>query len=143
MIRSSRPRPTSRGFITLTALMLVMMMSMVVVSLTSLFRAEAMRTKRLAAEAQARQLLTAGAAAAHAMVNDASADAPDGGRTVPLPDGLADRKAAVRVMIDPAGDDGRRTARVMVELSGRRWSQALRYERGGDGWALAGVERAR
>lgn len=83
---------TQRGFATMTAMAMVLLVAMVAAALTARFAADARQTQRVEGEAQMRQLMIAGAMAAR-----------DGDKTVALPQVLAREGAGVTLA--RAGDE--------------------------------------
>jgi len=138
-IRDSR----QRAFVTLSALILVMLLGMVVVSLTMLFTTRGERTKRAPTETQVRQLLTAGAAASQAIV--AGWDAEQRNRTwsVGLPESLKDDGVAVLVSVESVVPGVERRVTVEVNFNDRTSAQALRYVLARDAWVMIEATRGR
>src|SRR5829696_5024687 len=106
-----------RAFATVAAVVLIGMAGMVFVALTALVGHDLRRTARAGAEAQLRQLLTAGEVAAAA-----SLDRPAGAEEVAVPAALAADGAKLTVARgDAAGDE--RPVTVDAAFRGLRTSQ--------------------
>lgn len=133
-----RHRQARRGGIAVLAA--VMMIAVVGAALTTaaiMLRSQVQRTRSLAAEAQRRQMLTAGvilaADRAARWPGELSADAEP--MDIMLPAALSDRGGSLTMQVVP---DGRLAAQVRLRatLGGRASSQTLRFVRAEDRWGL-------
>jgi Tfp pilus assembly protein PilX len=139
-MNATRTSSRRRGFAALTALALIAIVGLGLAAMASLFAAETRRTGRHRDDAQLRQLMLAGEAAAREAL-------ARGGRQgdVPLPAELA--SAGTRLTFAPAdepppppGADAARVRVTAVTGEGRVMSQVLGYARAGDGWTLRSAE---
>jgi len=129
-----------RGFAMLTAIALVALVSVAMAAAAAVFRLDVRRTASAAEEAELRELLMAGERIARERLASAGGDDPRAGmEAVPLPPSLAADGGSLRLIVTPGPASG--TMQVIVEAAvpGRSMSQALRYERGPNGWGLGGA----
>jgi hypothetical protein len=120
------------------AILLLLVVSSILVALGWAAVAEARRSKAQQSEAQLRQLLTAGAAAAQATLR-AGAAVPRGPHPLPLPAELSDAGATLSFTVSPTVNARHARATVRATLPGRRAEQTLDFARdGGAGgsWVL-------
>lgn len=101
-----------RGMAAYMAILLLLLVAVSLVALSMSFGQDARRTTALGDEAQLRQLLTAGAAAAM-----------NGQTSLTLPPDLEARQASVTIAISDT------TARITAKLGKRQMSQSVRFER--------------
>lgn len=132
-----RQAQQSRAFATFTAVMTVALVGVALATLGTMFAWQARRTQQAASDAQLRQLLLAGGAAAASRLQ-----AEPGPIDVTLtPPGLED--ATVRVDVSSSGASA--TATIEARLGAGVARQTLAFERGDGGWrvAAARLERPR
>ncbi|MEO6436391.1 MAG: hypothetical protein ABIP55_11630 [Tepidisphaeraceae bacterium] len=130
----SRRRP--RGVAGLVAIILLLIVAATLAGVATAFSADAQRTRNLAAEAQLRQLLTAGAIAAAEQLK--SPDLPTGETTVALPTDLNDRGATLKVSYLREGEGV--LAAVDAALPPRRARQTVRFAQKDGRWSVQAVE---
>ncbi len=124
--RVNRGKP---AFATATALTLLAFVGVLLASMATWVTIDARRTREAAAEAQLRQLLLAGAAAASDEL------AQTGAANVPLPSNLADN--AARLTIDIAvPSESQRTATVEASVAARHARQVVQFSRRDGRWHL-------
>src|SRR5688500_6678334 len=107
---------TRRGFASIFAISLIMMVGVTLTVLGTYFAAQATRTRVQLEDAQLRQLLTAGAA-----MTTQRASTPGLAGALPLPSELTARGGALFINITGEGDE--RTAMVTAHLGDRRIEQ--------------------
>ncbi|MEX2388335.1 MAG: hypothetical protein WD534_10670 [Phycisphaeraceae bacterium] len=132
------------GFATFVTVAMLIFVAMAVMTMTRLTAMEASRTQRVKAEAQRRQLLLAGAAAARARL--AGEPGYAGTFTLDLPEsgGEAERLAgAVVTVAVTAEGEQRRIASVTVEQGGQRLAQTIAWARGEGDWSPTSVAAER
>jgi hypothetical protein len=124
------PRIRSRrGFATIMALTLLALVGVAIAALSVSFAADARRSANAAADAQLRQLLLTGCAAAREQLDH-------GGKvTVPLPNELTSAGAALNVSIDPPNADVRR-AHIDAALGRRHAWQIVTFQRQASRWVV-------
>lgn len=134
---SPRSRPDRRGFATMTAVIMLTLVSASILGLTLLFAAEARHSRRVHGDAQLRQLLLAGTVLAAAHLDELTQQP----WTAPLPEQLTDRGATLTLQLQP--DVG--VVRVAGSLDERTAEQTLRFVRQEGVWQLveAHLERLR
>lgn len=126
------------GFATFAAVVLISILAMALLALTLLFQADTRRSMRHGGEAQLRQLLVAGGAAA---VRAVSADQSiTGTHELPVPDALED--AAVVIEFQPGSPDVLR-ATVTARIGTRQAVEALTFMRHDTGWVLRDAQLER
>jgi hypothetical protein len=125
-----------RGLAVVAAVVLIGLTGVAFVALASLVRHDVRRTARARNEAQLRQLLLAGEAAAAASLDGQG----QGVQNVTLPSELASDGATLT--ITPVGDAAGETRVVGVEAThtGLRESQRLTFRRGDGRWRLVRAE---
>jgi hypothetical protein len=117
----ARRRRRRRAFATTTALTLLAIVGVALAALATLLAADARRTRTAAQEAQLRQLLLAGAAAAGDRARGLVADAPEQTWEIPLPAAL-EGDAILTVSVVP--DDDRTTHRLRIIATSRTTNQS-------------------
>jgi hypothetical protein len=122
-------RDAHRGFASIMAIFMLILVGAVLATTAAYFTAEAKRTRRDAQDAQLRQLLTAGAAAACQS---------DSVTTIDLPNELSSQQANVEIA--PLNSDGdARDVTIKATLDSRHVSELLRLTRSGDRWTIVSV----
>ena len=121
-MNGNRPNPPRRGFAGILAITLILLISATLVALASAFAADARRTRLLAADAQLRQLLTAGAIAASQQLQT---ETSGGEQTIALPSDLNSAAASLTLSTTREGDEMRVV--VSASLPGRASRQTLRF----------------
>src|SRR2546430_1081835 len=122
--------PPRRGFVTIIALTLIILIGGTLAVLGSVLTSEVRRTGGVATETQLRQLLIAGAAAAHEHLDDA-----DGKQSsVPLPSALVEQGGTLTLIAAKSGDDVK--VAISAEFNRRRASQVVLFARDGQTWKL-------
>ncbi len=118
-----------RGFATIMAIMLIILVGAILAMLATFFVAEARRTRSEAADAQLRQLLTAAAAMAMSDPN------LDQNYLIEIPAQLQQAEASV------SATRSNDVASVVIEakLGKRKASEVLTFKREGERWVLTGV----
>ena len=133
--RSGRAGRKPRALATVTAVVLIGIAAVAFVALTAVVGHDLRRTARARGEAQLRQLLLAGEAAAGQALDTSAA----GPQVVPLPSALTAERASVSFTPDaPSGDS--RTVAVTATFDGLSASQRLTYQRKQDRWVLVKAE---
>ncbi|MEX0653312.1 MAG: hypothetical protein WD534_10305 [Phycisphaeraceae bacterium] len=128
------------GFATFVTVAMLVFVAMAVMTMTRLTAMEAGRTQRVKAEAQRRQLLLAGAAAAQARLADEPGDVGTFTLALPEAEGFAEAVVTVAVM---AEDERRCTANITVEHGGQTLAQTIAWARVEGGWTPADVTAQR
>ena len=118
------------GFAAIMAISLIILVGGTLVAMSAGVVAEVKKTRSDAIDAQLRELLIAGAAAAHDAANSAD------GKTisVPTPTELAAESAALK--LTPAKDGDHVHVAVEADFAGRRAHQTLTLIRDGERWKL-------
>ena len=125
-------RASRGGFAGILAITLLILVSATLAVVASAFSADARRTRAAAADAQLRQLLTAGGLAASAKLR--SRDIQTTRQTIPLPRDLAGNSATLTVATSVA--DGIATVQVEAELGSARAGQVLRFSQRDGVWSV-------
>ena len=121
-------RATERtAFASIMAMLLIGVVAAVVATVAAGVAADGRRTRRVADEAQVRQLLLAGIDAAVARAGD-----PDGRVEAAVPTGT------MTLTFEPASD-GTRTVEVDASVGVSVGGEVVRLRRGGDGWVVDSV----
>ena len=120
-----------RGFAMILAITLLGLVAATLAMLATHFAGEATRTRTQAAEAQGRQILTAGAMIARENGELLAAGKPV---NVQLPQSLAQGGAKLIVTGKPDA------VQLEAEVAGHRTSEVLKMSRQGAGWKIVGVE---
>ena len=131
-------RRLHKGFATFTAVVMLMLVGIALLSLTVLFQDDSRRTMRHSAELQLRQLLIAGAVAAEAQV-DLQPD-PAGPRTLPMPDGYEATQVEVTYLRQTSSTI---QATVSASLEGYEAEQQLSFNLNEAGWVLVEAQLTR
>ena len=118
-------RSSRRAFATITAITLLALVGIALAAMGTLLVADARRTRAATSEAQLRQLLLAGAAAAEERVRNLPPVAAEQAWEVPLPAG-ADASLTVRLERDDAPATHR--VRVAATVGERTAGQVLTYD---------------
>jgi hypothetical protein len=139
-----RARRGRRGFIaSITAVTLIALVTVALTTIVAASVADARRTRRLAVDAQLRQLLQAGATDAAARA-ESWGDVPAAGSwRLEIPDSLAQRGFRVQLSIPPTAANQATAVEVMVEANSPAAGQAqsLRFSRSAGEWKLEDVGR--
>jgi|HubBroStandDraft_6_1064221.scaffolds.fasta_scaffold2117011_2 hypothetical protein len=124
-----------RGFAMLVAIWMLALVAMMLAALALACHADARRTEMAEADAQLRQLLTAGTAAMPSSLQTTSGNSI----AVALPKSLNDEEAILTVFVDhlSASDAD---VRLEAALPGRRMSQRAHFSRDQSGWRLTTAE---
>ena len=139
----TRPRPSSarrrRAFATIAALGLIAVVGVTLAAVATLLAGDVKRTRRAAEDAQLRQLLLAGEAAARATLG---ATNQPGEVALKLPSEL--ESAGITLMIERL-DNADSAENVQFRVTarggdGRSIAQTLRYTRAAEGWRLQTAE---
>jgi hypothetical protein len=117
----------------LTALAMLGLAGMAMVTMASHFASEARRTMDSQIQTQLRQLLVAGGIAARQRIESPAATA-DHAWYLPLPTDLADQQATLTVKLTTGARDA--TATVGARVGGKAAQQTLRFARDGNRWQL-------
>jgi hypothetical protein len=134
-IRRRRQR-ASNGFATLMAIALVAMAGVAFVAIASMMRHDVRRTRRAVAEAQLRQMLSAGEEAVRSQL-DATGGGENGAtREVPVPRMTGESEARLTLTVAPVADAGLRVILVEATMDGFHAAQQLRYSRHDGKWTL-------
>lgn len=129
------------GFATFTAITLITLVALAVMAMTLLTMLDARRQQHAQTEAQLRQMLLAGAAAAPTILIEFD---PLGEHTITLPEALASRGASLTAKVDRLYADGRQVT-LTAALPRGRAQQTLIFESMPGGWVLsdASLDRVR
>ncbi len=127
-------KPNRRGVATLVALSMLALVASALMMATSVFSAEAQRTRNGKADAQARQLLLAGTRAAQARLAD---DPPANPQTfdVSLPQAVRDLPSTLQMRLNPQAD-GSVAVELDAQVSGRAHRQSIRLSRQAQVWVI-------
>jgi hypothetical protein len=124
------------------AILLLLLVAATLVTLATTFAADARRTRTHSADAQLRQLLTAGAIAAAEQLK--SGELPSAEKAIALPPDLTDRGATLTIHRAHDGDGGgtRDSATVVVNaaLANRQARQTVRFARREGRWTATAAE---
>jgi hypothetical protein len=119
----------SGGFASIMAIFMIILVGAVLATTAAYFVAEARRTRVEAEDAQLRQLITAGAAAACQS---------EPVTTLELPSKLSSQQAKVEITnVKSVGDV--RDVTIKATLGGRHMDESLHLTRSGDRWTIASV----
>ncbi|MBI1372048.1 MAG: hypothetical protein GC159_04715 [Phycisphaera sp.] len=140
-----RGRRHRRGFATIAAMMLVVLVGLAITALMTRLKNEADATRDAIAETELRQMLIAGALASPRLAIDprpnaiVPADAPKRRDRLwlDLPPAFAERNAAIVLTVHRDRRNLEKHIVVEARLDGRVAYQTLRYVRGETGWGLA------
>jgi type II secretory pathway pseudopilin PulG len=124
------------GFAMIVVIVLLGLVAAAMASVTTLVVYDARRTRQVRSEAQLREMLLAGAAAAQARAATWSQEAGEQSWSVALPPELAREGAALTVRLVPQGQDELR-ATVTAQLDERSMRQRLALKREGQAWKVA------
>jgi hypothetical protein len=116
------------------AIALLLLIAVTLATLATAFAADARRTRVRAAEAQLRQVLTAGAITAAAQLD--GGEVPAGEKPLTLPQALADAGATAMITYTRQGGQVA-IVHVRGDSAGRSMSQTLHFKRSGATWAIA------
>jgi len=142
-VKHRRYIPTRRGFATVAALMMVIIVGLATTVMLSRLKWETDMARDTIAGVELRQMLNAGALASPRLALDRRPD-PTGQRPprpdvmfLELPESLRQRDGSVKLTV--RRDRRNLEKRIIVEarLDGRAAWQTLRYIRGETGWGLA------
>jgi hypothetical protein len=125
------------GFAGATAVTMLALVGVTIAAMSSMFVAEARRTRDAAIDAQMRQLLIAGAAVAGQQLQS-----PEPANTeirIELPPAPAAEGFGLVLRPAAAADPGVRVIEVIASWNEREMNQTLRFVRRQDRWALAGA----
>jgi hypothetical protein len=120
---------TRRGFATMSAVLMISLLAASLATLGTLFSDQLRRTRKLAVQAQMRQLLIAGAIATSARVRDMPSPQRASWTIEPPPAAIDD--ARIRVEVEPQGQGERVVARIEARLGEASRTQTLVFARGG------------
>ena len=123
-------RRDRRGFATLLAILLMMLVGTAMTVIGIMFAADARRTRSSGEEAQMRQLLTAGAVVAMHQLQ--ASETPTTQPALALPDELSSTGAKLNVQLKRDGDHADATVRAQVNR--RTMEQVVRFERRDGKW---------
>ena len=132
----SIPSTSRRGFAGILAITLLILVSATLAVVASAFSLDARRTRAITADAQPRQLLTAGAVTAATQLR--AGDVPTARQAIPLPAELTDRGAIVSVSTTIA--NGTATVRVDAEFASARAGQVVRFTQREGAWSVTSTE---
>jgi hypothetical protein len=118
-----------RGFAAIFAISLIILVGATLVIMGSYFATEAKRSAAQQAEAQLRQLMTAGAAVAVER-----AEHPVNGDQVALPDSLKADDAHLTIHI--SGEGEQRSASIVATVGRRHLVQTLQLDQSNDRWQV-------
>jgi hypothetical protein len=127
---SAVKRTRRRGFVGIFSITMIILVGSALVALSAYFAMDARRTRAQAQDAQLRQLLIAGAAAALDRADSTGKSALD------LPKELADAKVSIEIA--GGGDD--RKAWIIAKIEKREFSQALSLHRSAGKWSLVSAQ---
>jgi hypothetical protein len=131
-------RLTRRAFATVAALGLIAVVGVTLAALATLLAGDVKRTVGGAADAQLRQLLIAGEAAARASL---AHDGAPGEVTLALPDELQSTGITLTIRrLDGVPPDAVRFEVTARDSDGRSATQTLHYARAGDRWQLLAAQ---
>ena len=130
LLAAQTPR---RGFASIFAISLIILVGAALVVLSAYFAMDASRTRAGQQEAQLRQLLTAGAVAAVARADDPRET------KLQLPTELGDAKVSIRPV---SGSGEERSVVVVAKVGAREMSQVLKLHRGQDRWNVTAATLA-
>jgi len=133
-------RRRQRGFAGIMAILLLILVASTLAVLGWAAVVEARRSRATQDEAQLRQLLSAGAAAAGRML-DSSGDVSAGARDVAIPSELAGTNASLKLTFAPAGPD-REQVEVRATVLRRQARQTVEFTRATGHWTVAAVSLA-
>lgn len=125
-----------RGFATLTAIGMIVLVAVALTALTTLVSHDVKRSVRQAEDAQLRQLLIVGEIGARASLDRPEETATD----VKLPSELSSAGYALRFERVPAADGSVSVHVSAREADGRSLNEWLRYIRSADRWELESAE---
>jgi hypothetical protein len=123
-----------RGFALIMAISLIILAGAALVTMSAGVVAEVKKTRSDAVEAQLRELLIAGSAAARGAVTAAGPKAPAAPMAVAVPADLTIEAAALK--LTPVQADGKLEITVEARFANRRANQILTYTRQGEVWKL-------
>ena len=139
-LRDNSPfkRPNRRrGFAGILAILLLLLVGMTLTTVATAFSADARRTRVRAADAQLRQILTAGAIAAAKQFE--GSELPAGEKPLALPADLASAGATATIAYARDGENAV-VVRVHASIPPRRMSQTLRFAQSGGKWSMRSAE---
>ena len=116
-------------------------MSLAVLAMATRFATETKMTRHAVQDAQLRQLLLAGAAAARQQLNEPSKTPPnDQPAPIALPAEIDGDDPSLVLRFSPTAADGARTVVVEAVLDRRHARQSLRFERSDGKWRIVHAE---
>jgi hypothetical protein len=134
--QTSRCRTRRRAFAGVLAITLLILVGATLAAVASAFAADARRTRLAVADAQLRQLLTAGAATAAAELQ--SGDLPSGPKPLTLPSDLADADVSAAMTFERTDDQA--VVHVVAKSSSHAMGQTLRFRQSAGRWSLQSAE---
>lgn len=125
-----------RGFAGILAITLIILVGTTLAVVASAFSADARRTRMAVADAQLRQLLTAGAVIAQAQLRAGNIQAEH--QSADLPPELNDRAATLTVLTSV--ESGTATIVVEATVAADRARQVLRFAQRDGNWSITSAE---
>jgi hypothetical protein len=129
----SRRHRRASGFATYTAIALMILIGTTLVTVGMVFSSDAKRTRSQQAEAQLRQLLTAGALAAMNHLDHPAASTQP--TEIALPGELTDAK--LTFLMAPGSDAEHRSVTIRAVIGSRHMEQLVRFDRRDGRWQPA------
>lgn len=126
-------RKNRAGFASVTAIVLMGLISMTLTAMCVTLVSDARRTMVFEQDAQLRQLLLVGAAVARGRLET---NPPDGTVAVMLPDALHGQRAALTIEFRAGKSQDERIVQIDASLPQRRMSQEIHFARLGNGWQM-------
>jgi hypothetical protein len=133
-----RSRRQNSGFILLTALAMLAIVGVAILTLASAMSYDGQRTFENATRAQLDQMLLAGAADANEHFKKATPK-PGDAWGVELPNVLTEQDATLHIAVDSA-DDSKIKLDVSARINSRSAEQVLQFERQAGQWKLVSAE---